>query len=166
MASLRSIPQWQMSPEKKAVLGSTGVLRLTASPTGFDRRQHRRHDLEGQHLNVDRCADATGNIRIPFGRLVDLSAGGVRIRTADADVHPDQQIRVRLELPPVAGINPFIDTRGDDPRPSREWVGWLAVGRVYPLGNGTFDIAGRLVDMDEMDRGMLKLYLSTQPLAA
>jgi hypothetical protein len=28
------------------------------------------------------------------------------------------------------------------------------------------EVAGRLVDMDELDRGMLSLYLSTQPLAA
>lgn len=166
MTSLRSLPQWQMSPDKKSVLGSTQMLRLAASPTGLDRRQHRRHDLEPQHLNVDRCADVTGKMRVPFGRLVDLSAGGVRIRTSESDVRADQQIRVRLELHPFAGINPFIDTRGDDPKPSREWVGWLAVSRVYPLGGGQFDIAGRLVDMDEMDRGMLGLYLSTQPLAA
>ena len=166
MTAFRSLPQWQMTSDNKSVLGSTQALRLNASPPRTDRRQHRRHDLEQQHLNVDRCADGTGKMRAPFGRLIDLSAGGVRIRTTDADVHPDQQIRVRLELPPFAGINPFIDTRNDDPKPSREWVGWLAVSRVYPLGGGNYDVAGRLVDMDEMDRGMLGLYLSTQPMAA
>ena len=41
----------------------------------------------------------------------------------------------------------------------------MAVARVTRIDNG-MDIAGRLVDMDEMDRGMLGLYLSTQPLAA
>jgi hypothetical protein len=28
------------------------------------------------------------------------------------------------------------------------------------------DVAGKLVDMDDLDRGMLGLYLSTQPIAA
>jgi hypothetical protein len=166
MTSLRSFSQWQMSEEKNGVLGSTHALRLAASPTGLERRQHRRHDLEQQHVAVDRCADGTGNLRVEFGRLIDLSAGGVRVRTTDASVRPDQQIRVRLELPAFAGINPFIDTRGADPKPSREWVGWLAISRVHPLGGGQYEVAGRLVDMDEMDRGMLGLYLSTQPLAA
>jgi ABC-type dipeptide/oligopeptide/nickel transport system ATPase subunit len=32
--------------------------------------------------------------------------------------------------------------------------------------SGEIEIAGRLLDMEEMDRGMLGLYLSTQPLAA
>ena len=42
----------------------------------------------------------------------------------------------------------------------------MAVARVQPIDNKQYDVAGRLVDMDEMDRGMLGLYLSTQPLAA
>jgi hypothetical protein len=37
---------------------------------------------------------------------------------------------------------------------------------VQKVDTRSYDIAGRLVDMDEMDRGMLGLYLSTQPLAA
>src|SRR5437763_629840 len=106
MTSLRSLSQWQMSEDKKGVLGSSQSLRLAASPTGLERRQHCRHDLEQQHVAVDRCADGTGNLRVAFGRLIDLSAGGVRIRTTDASVRPDQQIRVRLELSPFAGINP------------------------------------------------------------
>ena len=32
-------------------------------------------------------------------------------------------------------------------------------------GDQVTEIAGRLVDMDELDRGMLGLYLSTQPLS-
>ena len=48
------------------------------------------------------------------------------------------------------------------------WLGWLSVARVRPAQDrrDEVEIAGRLVDMDEMDRGMLGLYLSTQPLAA
>ena len=40
------------------------------------------------------------------------------------------------------------------------------VNRAQKTQEGDLDIAGRLVDMDEVDRGMLGLYLSTQPLAA
>ena len=42
----------------------------------------------------------------------------------------------------------------------------MTVSRVSPLGADHCEIAGRLVDMEELDRGMLGLYLSTQPLAA
>ena len=51
-------------------------------------------------------------------------------------------------------------------QPKREWVGWMDVARVNKVDDKHVDVAGRLVDMDEMDRGMLGLYLSTQPLAA
>ena len=59
----------------------------------------------------------------------------------------------------------FIDA-SEGIKPKREWVGWMAVTRVSPVDSKRVDVAGRLVDMDEMDRGMLGLYLSTQPLAA
>lgn len=133
-----------------------------------DRRQHRRYDLEQQDLSIDRF---DGNhhrpaVRIPLGRIVDLSAGGVRIRTTQP-MKPDHQVRVRLDLPPFAGISPFVDTATGQPRPSRQWVGWMAVTRVQPVGAGReYEVAGRLVDMEDLDRGMLGLYLSTQPLAA
>ena len=44
----------------------------------------------------------------------------------------------------------------------------MTVTRVQaaPGRAGEFDVAGRLADMDELDRGMLGLYLSTQPIAA
>jgi len=42
----------------------------------------------------------------------------------------------------------------------------MAVSRVMKVSEQQYEVAGRLVDMDEMDRGMLGLYLSTQPLAA
>ena len=42
----------------------------------------------------------------------------------------------------------------------------MTVSRVMSLGDNQCEIAGRLMDMEEMDRGMLGLYLSTQPLAA
>lgn len=133
--------------------------------SGRDRRQHRRHDLEQQSIDVHRW-DGSPKARVTFGRLVDLSAGGVRIRTQQAGLQPDLQIRVRLELPAFAGICPFVDTSSGQPQPKREWDGWMTVARVQKTGAGDYDVAGRLVDMEDLDRGMLGLYLSTQPLAA
>jgi hypothetical protein len=130
-----------------------------------DRREHRRHDMEQQGIPVSRW-DGTKRAPKDFGRLVDLSAGGVRIRTSQTNVKADGQIRVRLELPAYAGISPFIDASSETPQPKREWVGWMSIARVLPAPKGEVELAGRLVDMDEMDRGMLGLYLSTQPLAA
>ena len=130
-----------------------------------ERRQHRRHDLEPQSIRLHRC-DTRRDDTTVLGRIVDLSAGGVRVRTEQAGIRADHQVRVRLELPPYAGICPFVDTSAGEPAPKREWVGWMTVSRVQSLGDGQYDIGGRLVDMEEIDRGMLGLYLSTQPLAA
>jgi hypothetical protein len=158
------VNQWQVA-DNSGEMGSTRTLRLVGgSPS--DRRAFRRHDLENSNLSIARCDSTSDDQAVVLGRIVDLSAGGVRIRTFDDSIRPDQQIRVRLELPDYAGICPFIDTRGPEPRPTREWTGWMAVSRVQHLENGELDVGGRLVDMEEMDRGMLGLYLSTQPLAA
>jgi hypothetical protein len=139
--------------------------KIDFSKSAADRREHRRHDLEQQGIAVSRW-DGTKRAPKEFGRLVDLSAGGVRIRTNQTNVKADGQIRVRLELPSYAGISPFIDASSETPQPKREWVGWMSIARVRPSREGEVELAGRLVDMDEMDRGMLGLYLSTQPLAA
>jgi hypothetical protein len=133
--------------------------------TAGEQRTHRRYDLGGQTLMVNRW-DASRRSAAPLGYLVDLSAGGARIRTEQVNIKPDSQIRVRLELPAYAGICPFIESTGGTPQPKNEWVGWLAVSRVKQVEGKQCEVAGRLVDMDEMDRGMLGLYLSTQPLAA
>ena len=130
-----------------------------------EQRDHRRYDLGGQTLMVNRW-DTARRIAQPLGYLMDLSAGGVRVRTDQSNIKPDTQIRVRLELPSYAGICPFIETTQGEPQPKTEWIGWLAVSRVQKVDGRNYDVAGRLVDMDEMDRGMLGLYLSTQPLAA
>ena len=129
-----------------------------------DRRRHRRHDLEGQGITVDRWDGARKSAE-PFGKIIDISATGVRLRVSES-VRPDNQIRVRLDLPPFAGISPFIDTTTDYPRPKREWTGWMSVNRVQKIADNEYDVAGTLVDMEDLDRGMLGLYLSTQPLAA
>jgi hypothetical protein len=139
--------------------------QVAVEPEGADRREHRRHDLEQQSIPIDRWDGARRNGEL-FGQIVDLSSGGVRIRTEQTNIRPDQQVRVRIELPVYAGICPFIDASGSKLEPKREWVGWMAVSRVIKTNEKSVDVAGRLVDMDEMDRGMLGLYLSTQPLAA
>lgn len=130
----------------------------------FERRNHRRFDVETLSIDIERW-DGRRDSRLVFGQVIDLSAGGVRLRTRQAGIRSDQQIRVRLELPDNGGIFPFVDTAEGSMKPKREWVGWLAVARVKQIGN-EFDIAGRLVDMEEMDRGMLGLYLSTRAIAA
>jgi hypothetical protein len=144
---------------------SSKKFKLTVEPTGAERREHRRHDLEQRGIAVDRWDGARKSGAV-FGKLVDVSAGGVRIRTQQAGVRQDNQIRVRLELPCYAGISPFIAATREGLQPKTEWVGWMAVTRVFNAGEKEVDVAGRLVDMDEIDRGMLSLYLSTQPLAA
>lgn len=144
----------------------TAVLmpRASAGVADRDRRTHRRHDLEQQGILIERFDGRRGVD--PIGRIVDISAGGVRIRTSQRGFRADHQIRVRLALPAFAGISPFIDTATGQPEPRQEWVGWMAVCRVIDTGDGELEIAGQLLDMEEMDRGMLGLYLSTQPLAA
>ena len=139
--------------------------KITVESGGAERREHRRHDIEQQEIVIDRWDGARRNGKA-FGKIVDLSAGGVRIRTDQTSVRADQQVRVRIELPTYAGICPFIDTTQKEIQPKREWIGWMAVARVQKIDEKNVDVAGRLVDMDEMDRGMLGLYLSTQPLAA
>lgn len=129
-----------------------------------ERRRHRRHDLEEMHLAVERY-DAMRNTGEVVGTIVDLSAGGIRFKTRQTHIRPDMHIRLRLRLPAFAGISPFID-HDNHQAPKTEWTGWMVVSRVQSREDGAYDVAGRLVDMDEIDRGMLGLYLSTQPLAA
>ncbi|QOV91504.1 PilZ domain-containing protein [Humisphaera borealis] len=171
-------PQWMM-PE-----GSVNTMRLvvdepdttgpdTAAGDGndmtpmtihFERRTHRRFDVEPMSITIERW-DGRRDSRLVFGQIIDLSASGVRLRTRQQGIRVDQQIRVRLDLPDNGGIFPFVDTSGGQLQPKREWVGWLAVARVRQVGD-SFEVAGRLVDMEEMDRGMLSLYLSTRAMAA
>lgn len=127
-----------------------------------ERRQSRRHDLDSYGVEVH-CWDGANSV--PFGRLVDMSSGGMLIRTRQASLQADQQIRLKLRLPAYAGISPFVDTTGERIRPRTEWVGWMSVARVRETPDGDYEIGGRLVDMETLDRGMLSLYLSTQPLA-
>src|SRR4051812_16146735 len=86
--------------------------KQAAAAAGRDRRIHRRHDLEQQSIDIKRV-DSSKQDAAVLGRIMDISAGGVRIRASKADVRSDQQIRVRLELPDYAGICPFVDTTGE-----------------------------------------------------
>ena len=143
--------------------GSGEVGRIAA-----DRRRYRRHGLSSRHLTVHRHDPATGGGEV-LGEIVNLSAGGLGLRTADRSITAGTNIRVRLTLPAYAGISPFIADRqreGFGIRPSTEWTGWLKVVRVGESPAGDLEIGGKLMEMDDIDRGMLGLYLSTQPLAA
>ena len=142
-----------------------GQFKLAAEAKGSERREHRRYELGGQTLSVNRW-DGRRREALDFGYLVDLSAGGVRVRTNQPNIKEDHQIRVRLEMPSYAGICPFVEANNGQAKPKNEWIGWMAVSRVSKVADTQFDVSGRLIDMDEMDRGMLGLYLSTQPLAA
>jgi len=156
----------QANQQDSGIAGRIGF-KIEVESNGFiERREYRRHDLEDYNLSIDRW-DGSRQVGKTFGRIVDLSAGGVRLRaSASANLKQDQQIRVRLALPAYAGIKPFVKCDGMRIEPREEWVGWMAVCRVKQVENGEVEIAGKLVDMDDADRGMLGLYLSTQPLAA
>ncbi len=130
-----------------------------------ERRRHRRHDLEDRNLPVERW-DAVREQGVEIGTIVDLSSTGLRFKCKSTTLKADSHVRVRLLLPTSAGISPFID-HDHDMAPKSDWVGWMVITRVTKnKESGMTEIAGRLVDMDEMDRGMLGLYLSIQPLAA
>lgn len=152
--------------ESRLTSSDDQALTLTdrALPLGFERRRDRRHDLAPRGVVVERW-DGFRQAGTPLGRMVDLSAGGVQIEANTDDIRPGTHLRLRLRLPNVAGISPFVDTKSGM-QPCNEWVGWMEVARVVDRGDGTSLLGGRLLDMEELDRGMLKLYLSIQPLAA
>jgi hypothetical protein len=140
-------------------------LRIQDAPGFPERRRWRRHELLGPQVIVERW-DSARSQAVPLGEIVDLSAGGVRIRTGDPTIAPGEVIQIRLSLPSHAGICPFVSYAGMALQPSCEWVGRLAVQRRLERDDGTIDLGGRLLGMDESTRGMLGLYLSIQPLAA
>ena len=140
-------------------------MKLVGASRASDRRRFRRHDLMQPQLVVEQV-DETGGVSRPVGELVDLSAGGVRVRTLDATIRPGQTLSIRLRLPSHAGITPFVSSSGGELRPACEWAGALAVLRRVEQLDGTIDLGGQLLGMDEAVRGMLSLYLSIQPLAA
>jgi hypothetical protein len=140
-------------------------LKIAVEPEGYERREFCRHDVESRNLTVERWDGDKSHPR-PFGTILDISAGGIRLRTRQKNVRPEQNIRIRLELPNSAGISPFIAADNGHLEPTSQWVGWIKVTRVEPVEGGYVEVAGRLEDMNECSRGMFSLYLSTYPLAA
>lgn len=163
MKITQSVSDAQQSEVRVDVSGTNPMSVFGETPR-IDRRRYRRHDYEFSHLQVERWDGPTKAGR-PFGEMIDLSAGGIRIRTTAADLRVGAQIRIRLRLPVYAGISPFVSADGSG-KGSNEWCGWMTITRLQKVDDENFDIAGRLVDMREIDRGMLTLYLSAQPLAA
>lgn len=135
---------------------------LSLDTPKVERREFRRHDISLNDIDIYQTT-ATGEVMM--GQLVDISAGGIRIRGPVAPAKVDSHVMIRIELPNFAGISPFIE-RGDQLNPKQQWVGWVEVTRIQHMAGGVMEIGARLLDMDDMDRGMLGLYLSTQPLAA
>ncbi len=132
-----------------------------ANPRDADRRRHRRH-----HTAFPAIAAPVAATEAVLGEILDLSSGGLRLVTRDASAKPGDVTEVRLTLPPHAGIQPFIRLADDQPEPSCAWQGRFEVARRVDRGDGTFELGGKFCDMTPVDRGMLGLYLSTQPLAA
>lgn len=153
------------SPEHAPEESTAPSMRIQDAPGYPERRRFRRHELLGPQVIVEGW-DASRSTAVPMGEILDLSAGGVRVRTGDPTLAPGQVVQIRLRLPSHAGISPFVNYAGSAIRPSCEWVGRFAVLRRFEREDGTIDLGGRLLGMDESTRGMLGLYLSIQPLAA
>jgi len=138
--------------------------RYMSLATDTERRAQRRHDVEDRAIPVQRW-DAMSDTGVEIGSIINLSTGGLKFKTTLDTFKPDTHIRLRLNLPAYAGISPFIDHE-DNAKVRTDWVGWMVVNRVVKNELGEYEVAGRLMDMDDMDKGMLGLYLSIHPLAA
>lgn len=125
----------------------------------LERREEKRYDFDDEQILVERWGMGR-----PLGRLMDLSVSGMRVRTSSPAVRVDQQIRINLRLPNCAGISPFVDTADQEVSGKQFWVGWLTVTRIDETPTGEYDISGRMMGMDDLDRGMLSLYLSVHSL--
>jgi hypothetical protein len=153
------------------VMSQAALAKSSFAPTHIrlaqpdaDRRRHRRVDVEHLGYTVERIEGLKIQPQT-FGRLVNLSAGGMLIKCAEASVKVGSQIRVRMTLPAYAGISPFVSSDGSGTG-SETWIGWISIVRIARNDDGSVNVAARISDMREIDRGMLGLYLSAQPLAA
>lgn len=135
---------------------------------GQERRQTHRHELypsaPSEPISIEFAASGVAQGPV-IGELLDLSASGYRIETRDATLSPGSDVSVRLRLPTSLGINPFF-TAGDRGEPTNEALVKLTVLRRFEREPGVYEIGGTIDGLDENQRGMLRLYLSTQPLAA
>lgn len=152
-----------MSALKQSYNESTTPSFMTLTRNA-ERRKHRRHDLAEQELPVYAVINGTP-ADAAMGRLLDLSSGGMKFETRSMAIQPNAKINVQLTLPAYAGLKPFVD-QFDGERFATEWTGVLSVTRIEKQADGSITVAGRLLDMSEGERGLLGLYLSTQPLAA
>lgn len=130
-----------------------------------ERRRHRRHELSEPMILAERL-DPAKQAAEPLGLILDLSAGGVRLRAADPTLRPGAVVDIRLRLPDHAGISPFVCQQRGELQPTREWIGQLAIQWRIEADDGHFELGGRLIGLEDANRGMFGLYLSTQPLAA
>ncbi|MGN6627490.1 MAG: PilZ domain-containing protein [Tepidisphaeraceae bacterium] len=138
------------------------VMKIMPAPA--DRRKDRRRNFEGRQLIVEQV-DAKSHKASKIGMLLDLSTSGLRFRAGRTQLTVGAIVQIRLTLPSFAGISPFL-MRASVPVPTSQWTGWITVTRVAERLDGTHDIAGELMGLDEADIGMLGVYLSTQPIAA
>src|SRR4051794_41982605 len=107
---MTTLHEWQMT-DSEGEQGEAETLKLGGPGTGRDRREFRRHDLEAFQFSVDRWDGRGGAKKASFGKLVDLSAGAIRLRTRQRAIHAEQQIQVPLRLPRRAGTVPFLSPR-------------------------------------------------------
>ena len=128
---------------------------------GADRREYRRYELfSGPTV---KCVDPAARATRDFGQLVDISAGGVRVRTTDGNIKEKQEIHVAMSMPDRYGVSAFIDRKAGTAKPMADWTGRMNIRRVKKVGK-QFEVSGELLDMTQNDRDMFRLYLSTQPL--
>ena len=153
------------STEVRAELGEgAAVLSIFGERPRLERRRFRRQDMQALHVEIARVG-ARAAVVDGLGQLMDLSPGGMRIRTTATELVAGTQLKVRLELPAYAGISPFVAGDGSG-RGTNVWTGRIEVVRSYRIAEDKWDVACKALDMREIDRGMLTLYLSAHPLAA
>lgn len=155
--------QERMAEPTMATAGAASMSIFGERPR-LERRRFRRQDMESLHVTIERVGTSPGVVDL-LGQLMDLSPGGMRIRTSAADLVAGTQLKVRLQLPAYAGISPFVAADGSG-KGTNEWTGRVEVVRLYRIAEDKWDVACQTVDMREIDRGMLTLYLSAHPLAA
>ena len=128
-----------------------------------ERRKHRRHDLSDQDLPIYAVNDGQP-ADTALGKLLDISSGGMKFQTRSGAIRPNSRIGVQFSLPSFGGVRAFVDheTEGF----TTDWTGFMTVTRVIRQSDGSFEVAGQLMDLSDGERGLLGLYLSTQPLAA
>lgn len=161
-----SVMQTEQMSAQEPMMATAGTASMSifGERPRLERRRFRRQDMESMHVTIGRVG-AKADLIDPLGQLMDLSPGGMRIRTTCGDLPPGAQLKVNIQLPAYAGISPFVACDGTG-KGTNEWSGKIEVVRAYRIAEDKWDVACRTVDMREIDRGMLTLYLSAHPLAA